>query len=74
MNEANECSYQSYLLRIWRTGSYGERTWRCMLEDPHTGQRHGFGDMDALRAFLRRQIDVMVDPQTGADGGQKKPR
>ena len=73
MNEANERSYQSYLLRIWRTGSYGERTWHCMLENPHTGQRHGFGDLDALCAFLQRDIGEVADTETGADGGQEKP-
>jgi hypothetical protein len=65
MDKAQEHTYHSYLLRIWRTGSYGERTWRCMLEDPHTGQQHGFADLDALCAFLRQQTEAFTDAEPG---------
>jgi hypothetical protein len=69
--KVNEGTYQSYLLRMWRTGSYGGGTWRFLLENPHTGGRHGFGDLDALCAFLRRQTGAAADTRTGADSGEK---
>jgi hypothetical protein len=65
--KVNERTYQSYLLRMWRTGSYGDEEWRFLLENPHTGERHGFGDLDALCVFLRRQIDVIADRKTETD-------
>ena len=33
----------------------GEATWRASLENPQTGERHGFASLDAMVAFLRRQ-------------------
>ncbi|MCJ7548150.1 MAG: hypothetical protein MUQ30_00525 [Anaerolineae bacterium] len=69
--KVNARRYQSYLLRMWGTGSYGDETWRFLLENPHTGERHGFGDLGALCAFLRRQIDAIAAPKTGTDSAGK---
>ncbi len=46
--------YFSYLLRFWRTGP--DRPWRASLEDPRTGERWGFGSLEALQEFLRRRM------------------
>jgi hypothetical protein len=51
--------YRSYLLTLW-----GERSqdplvpvaWRFRLEDPHTGQQHGFASLEGLVAALQREI------------------
>ena len=48
-------SYLAYMLRLWQVGSAGEQTWRAMLESPHTGERRGFANLDALFEFLREQ-------------------
>jgi len=37
--------------------------------DPHTGERVGFGDLDELFAFLRRQIQTMPSIGEGQDRG-----
>lgn len=47
--------YRSYLLRFWRESS--EKTaplndWRFILEDPHTGERLGFANLDKLVGHL----------------------
>lgn len=47
--------YFSYLLRFWRTGP--DRPWRASLEDPRTGERWGFGSLEALLDFLIRQMN-----------------
>jgi hypothetical protein len=47
--------YHSYLLRLWRTGSQGNATWRASLESAQTGERHGFADLASLVAFLEEQ-------------------
>jgi hypothetical protein len=47
--------YQSYLLRLWRTSSYGNAVWRASLESAQTGERRGFADLESLFAFLEQQ-------------------
>jgi hypothetical protein len=49
-------SYRVYLLRSWEVRSAdsdGPVTWRFSLEDPQTGEKRGFGDLESLVAFLR---------------------
>jgi hypothetical protein len=55
--------YRAYLLRFWEErGQLPAElaTWRFSLEDPHTGQRTGFGDLASLIAFLRLQMEGPV--------------
>ncbi len=44
--------YFAYLLRLWCVNANGDVVWRASLEDPHTGQRHGFASLDRLFEFL----------------------
>ncbi len=54
MNSSNEQRhYHAYLLRLWRTGDGDSAVWRVLLEDPHTGERRGFADLNSLIAFLQ---------------------
>ena len=46
--------YLSYMLRLWRTGK--ESAWKASLEDPQTGERRGFGSLNALVHFLQQQL------------------
>ncbi|MBE2201878.1 MAG: hypothetical protein IAE79_24940 [Anaerolinea sp.] len=46
--------YLAYLVRLWREG---EGVWRSTLENPHTGERQAFADVEALLGFLREQTD-----------------
>lgn len=50
--------YVSYLLRLWRTSK--ENPWRASLEDPRTGERLGFGSLEALFVFLREETEPAV--------------
>jgi hypothetical protein len=53
--------YQSYLLRLWRTGDDGP--WRATLEDTLSSERHSFADVESLYAYLRQQMsDVARSP------------
>lgn len=46
-------AYVAYMLRLWRAGTnVGRPVWRASIENPHTGERLAFGDMEALFAFL----------------------
>lgn len=56
MDERKEEVYHSYLLRFWRVANKDGSVWRYQLENPHTGQRHGFNDLSQLIAFLDKLI------------------
>lgn len=55
-------NYFSYLLRIWRTSSSGDPTWRIMLEDPHTREVIGFDGLDSLINHLQNLAGGTADP------------
>jgi hypothetical protein len=44
--------YLAYMLRLWRVEAEGGPAWRASLESPHSGERVGFGSLEALFAFL----------------------
>ena len=49
--------YRSYLLTIWEEQNWDLSVpvvWRFSLEDPHTGQRHGFVGLEEEAVFLQR--------------------
>jgi len=60
--------YQAYLVRLWRVRSSGQWVWRASVESPHTGERHAFGDLAGLFAYLEQRtagldlIEVAEDP------------
>jgi hypothetical protein len=60
--------YSSYLLRLWKTASDGERVCRVSLESAQGGERVGFASLDALISFLRRECAV---PQRGEQGARR---
>jgi len=52
---ARERRYRSFLLRLWQVKYNDEEAWHASLEDPHTGERYGFGTLEALIKFLLQQ-------------------
>jgi hypothetical protein len=59
--------YRSYLLRLWQARSHGAWVWYASLEDPRTGERHGFAALERLFAFLKHQTpsDTQSDARLG---------
>jgi hypothetical protein len=47
--------YAAYLLRLWREKGGGAIRWRASLQDPHSGERVGFANLEELFGFLRRE-------------------
>lgn len=45
--------YVAFLIRLWREEP---GVWRGMLENPQTGERHHFQNVNQLLAFLRNQV------------------
>jgi hypothetical protein len=69
---SNECdrspTYLSYMLRLWQAGSRGgQQVWRASLEDPHTGERQAFGDVEALVTFLADKTSSPIDAKNILD-------
>ena len=55
--------YQSYLLRLWRAPGGAGQPWRASLENPLTGERRGFADLEALVAYLHDEIEGESVPE-----------
>ena len=58
-------TYQSYLLRLWRTGTGTSIAWRASLEDIRTGQWHSFASLSAAFRFLDLQTEQRSMNQEG---------
>ncbi len=54
MSSEKVSNYVSYLIRMWREDP---GVWRGMVEDPQTGERVYFKDVDELMTFLREKIE-----------------
>jgi hypothetical protein len=73
---SDEQDYLAYLLRLWRITSDGNAVWRASVESPHTGERHGFADLQTLFAFLEErtngptQREVLARNPTSPTGAQ----
>ena len=70
--------YISYLLRIWRAGESEQAAWRASLEDPMTGERHGFRTLPDLFTFLEgmsragNEQEPILNRQAGLkEGGEQ---
>lgn len=50
--------YVSFILRLWRARDEEQLTWRASLENPRTGERVGFGNLDELFDHLRHQTEA----------------
>jgi len=60
------------VLTIWRerpTGGGRQAVWRFRLEDVHTGERHGFADLQALVAYLQAWL-ANVGPKSSDDASR----
>lgn len=62
-------THLSYVLRLWQTPGGANQPWRVSLENPLTGERRGFADLEAALTFLRTQIVVAFPPdeESGED-------
>lgn len=65
-NQHQEKKYHAYLLRLWCSESPGSMCWRASLEDPRSGQRVGFENLEQLFAFLLERTEEKTRPDAGA--------
>lgn len=57
--------YRAYLIRFWQETEDGP--WRGLLENPHTGEHHGFASLDQMLAFLHEQARQTGPPEKVGD-------
>jgi hypothetical protein len=63
--------HMSYLLRLWRERGSASIQWRASLQDPHSGERLGFAQLDELVAFLREQIGLAPPAEDQVKGERR---
>lgn len=59
--------YRAYLLRFWQeSGRPGDPSpvWRFILQEPGTGERRGFADLESMVDFLRRVMGEEQEEQS----------
>jgi hypothetical protein len=72
---ARSNTYVAYMLRLWQAGSReGMPVWRASLENPHTGERLVFGDVEGLFAFLSELLASAAEARTPYAPGAALPR
>jgi hypothetical protein len=65
---AEQPGYLAYLLRLWRVNTDEGPVWRASLENPHTGERHGFANLELLFAFLEEKtVDLAQREEPAKD-------
>jgi hypothetical protein len=62
--------YRSYLLRMWQVGPE-LCDWRAMLENPSTGERQGFANLDELCDWIQTQAQGSHQRATPLDDHQR---
>lgn len=55
--------YRSYLLRLWWAEDEDETAIRIYVDDPLTGERTGFTNLDQLVVFLSKEIHLTKNNQ-----------
>jgi hypothetical protein len=55
--ENGQRQYMAFLVRLWHIDDHRPLVWRASVQDPHTGVRRSFADLESLFAFLREQTD-----------------
>lgn len=57
----------SYLLSLWCTDGSESFNWRASLENPATGKRIGFAEIELLFAYLMDLIEGNLNEQQDAE-------
>jgi hypothetical protein len=64
--------YLSYLLRLWPVKENEHTVWRASLESPHTGERWGFANVEALFECVRQKIKVTHEAGEGGENDERR--
>jgi len=62
--------YAAYLLRLWREKGGGAIGWRASLQDPHSGEKVGFANLEELFGFIRRETADLLERNERTPGSK----
>ena len=65
--DSEQPDYRSYLLRLWWATDEDEVTLRIYVENPLTGERRGFSDLEELNTFLSEDIGLEGETRRDED-------
>ena len=65
MNHEDE-GYVAYLLRLWPVRNGESTLWRASLENPYSGERHGFVDLETMLLFLEQEMRRQESERRGS--------
>jgi hypothetical protein len=68
--------YLSYLVRLWQASQSDDGGWHASIENPLTGVRQGFANLELLFAFLQAQTSHPAEtpaPLIDADRALETP-
>jgi hypothetical protein len=51
------------MLRLWRVNSAEISDWQASLEDPHSGKKIGFANLESLLSYLKGQTSRNQDKE-----------
>jgi hypothetical protein len=63
---AEQPGYLAYMLRMWRVNDSENSVCRASVESPHTGERHGFANLELLFAFLEEKTGDLAQREEQA--------
>lgn len=66
----NPPRYRTFLLTLWEERGRDPDSpvvWRFRLEDPRTGQQHGFASLETLVAALEQEMEDISKERRGKD-------
>ena len=63
---AERPGYLAHMLRMWQVNDDGNPVWRASVESPHTGERHGFANLELLFAFLEEKTGELAQREEQA--------
>lgn len=56
----NRLDYLAFMLRLWKVKTKDGHEWRASLENPYTGSRYLFTDLQSLFSHL---MDIASEPE-----------
>lgn len=69
MIENTDVDYCAFLLRLWR--EEGETHWRASLENPITGEKQGFANLNRLVKHLVAQTCMQINGKAKTQHGRE---
>ena len=51
-----------YVVRLWQSDSADQPVWRVSVQQPDTGERHIFADLEEYFAFVEEQTCSIAVP------------